>query len=481
MKKDRIKPLALIGCLIVVTVAAMAYANRYAIESPKENPNVSPLVHPPMESSDSGILGLTGSLPQKKILKGGDGRFTVALNLSAKKIAPETDRAVRRVDMVIVLDRSGSMGGQKINHAKDAIRKLVERLTAEDRFALVSYSNDVRRHSPLSFMDPGQKEKIISEIDRIGSGGGTNLGGGLAEAIALLSASKNPSHTAKVVLISDGLANQGVTDPTALGRMASDAAKKGLTVTTVGVGNDFNEQLMTALADYGTGNYYYMENPMAFARVFQKEFTDGLQVAAESVKVRVPLKDGLQLADAAGYPVRIENGIAVFRTGDILSGQDRKIFLTFVAPANREQDYDIRDIRVDYRHKGENHSATLSQPLKIACVADKKAVFASYEKKEWEKQVLQNDYNQLKEEVADDIRKGKKDEAIKRIESYKKKQEVVNEVVQSPSVTTNIDSDLEGLRRKVRDTFDGDASEVRQKQKRSAKSLQFEGYQGKRK
>jgi Ca-activated chloride channel family protein len=105
------------------------------------------------------------------------------------------------------------------------------------------------------------------------------------------------------MLISDGLANQGITSPRDLGQMAARATEWGVGVSTVGVGYDFNEVLMTTIADYGAGNYYFLENPQAFAEVFKKEFEATRNVVAGNAELRIPLHDGVQLLDAGGYPI----------------------------------------------------------------------------------------------------------------------------------------------------------------------------------
>ena len=141
----------------------------------------------------------------------------------------------------------------------------------------------------------------------------------------------------KVILISDGLANHGITSPAELGAMAASASEYNLAVSTVGVGYDFNEVLMTTIADHGAGNYYFLENPQDFASVFEKEFETTRNVAAGGVEVRIPLRDGLQLVGAGGFPIKMEGNVAVIRPGNILAGQQRKIFLTYHVPTEQER------------------------------------------------------------------------------------------------------------------------------------------------
>ncbi|MBW2593470.1 MAG: hypothetical protein JRE58_10830, partial [Deltaproteobacteria bacterium] len=119
--------------------------------------------------------------------------------------------------------------------------------------------------------------------------------------------------------------------------MASIAVEKEFTISTAGVGADFNEQLMTAIADQGTGSYYYLENPDAFAAVFHQEFNNARVVAATAVKVRVPLPAGVVLVNASGHPVKTENGYALFYPGNLRSGQTRRLYLSFKMPTHKAQ------------------------------------------------------------------------------------------------------------------------------------------------
>lgn len=467
MKRNYLRPLFLVGCLIAVTCVAMAYSS-------------SGMGTAPVAGVKAGIMTLSGDLTRDKVLYGGDGKVALSLTMSADKVFDLDKGDARHVDLVIVLDRSGSMQGRKIKDAKQAILSLLSNLSKEDRFALVSYSDGVRRHSNLLKTTATNRMLLTMAIQEISAGGGTNLGAGLQEGIKVLLKARKNGNLGKVILVSDGLANQGITDPTALGSMASIAVQKEFAVSTAGVGNDFNEYLMTTIANRGTGNYYYLENPNAFAAVFQREFQNTRNAAATSVEIRIPLTDGISLVDAAGYPIEIKNNQAVFYPGDLLSGQTKKLFVTLRVPTNEEGTFELKGVNARYIHRGAPYTVMLSKPFQIACVKDKHEVFASIDKSEWEEKVLQDDYNRLREEVAADVRKGKKKEALDRINRYYNEQQSVNSVVGSSQVADNLDKDVEALRGVVKETFIGTPAAVEQKQKKNAKALQYEGYVGRR-
>lgn len=474
MKKNVFKSLIIVGSLIAVTCAALAFANR--------NPQMQDESPLPVSAKD-GVVSMSGKLSQNKVVLGGDGTVALELTLSAADIATHGKDHVGAVDMVIVLDRSGSMEGRKIADARQAIQELIISLTEKDRLALVSYSDGVRTDANLTQMTPDGRQQLIAMVRSIYANGATNLGGGLQAGMDLLMSGQTRHESAnqgRVILISDGLANRGVTDPSALGNMASLALERGFAVSTVGVGQDFNEHLMTAIADRGAGAYYYLSEPGAFAAVFQKEFQHTRSVAAAGLTIRVPLKNGVTVKSASGYPVFHKNCCAVFHPGDLRSGQTRKFFLSLNVPTDKEASVEIAGIDVSYLSGEASHLVRMTEPFLVSCVKDKKAVFSSIDRGVWEKKVVQEDFNKLKEEVAGFIKAGKSDAAMERIHDYSKTQQTLNEVVQSDEVAKNLDKDVKELEAAVKDTFAGPPSAVRQKQKSNAKALQYEGYRERR-
>ena len=475
MKTTRLKSFILIIALIVATGAAMAYstgAGKSWLSS-----LITPSHTPPLES---GPIILEGRLVQNKVMQGSDGKVNLALTLkAAESLNPESADS-RNVDMVIVLDRSGSMKGRKINDARQAILNLLSGLTDSDRFALITYSDSIQQISGLNYVTAGHGEQLKALVTGIRAGGGTNLGEGLQSGINVILAANENGNARKLILISDGLANKGITDPNRLGQMAGVAVEKEFAISTVGVGNDFNEQLMTAIADRGAGNYYYMENPMAFAEVFQQEFLYARATLATNVSISFPLQGGISIIDASGYPITIQKDYAVFYPGDLRSRQTRKIFLTLHVPTGAPGKFEIGRIKARYRLNGQPMETVLDGSYKIACVNNPKEVQASIDSASWGEKVLREDYNRLKQEVAADIKAGEKQKALQRINSYYREQESINSAVGSAEVTQNLDRDLKDLRERVEDTFTGAPSAVSRKQKTSSKALQYEGYKGRR-
>lgn len=234
---------------------------------------------------------------------------------------------------------------------------------------------------------------------------------------------------------------------------------------------------MTTIADHGAGNYYFLENPEDFARVFEKEFETTRNVAAGGVEVRIPLRDGLRLVDAGGFPIKIEGNVAVIRPGNILAGQQRKIFLTYHVPTEQERHFSLGNIKVHYQHDGKSQVAIAPEELSIACVRTQQEVIASIDETVWTEQVLKEDYSRLKDNVAAAIRTGKKEEALQAIEEYEGRNAAINSSVDSDKVSQNLEKDVKALRQSVQTTFAGAPAAVAEKKKQQAKTLQYESYQ----
>lgn len=474
MKRPHAKTVMFILILIIATGAAMAYTGRAKPGAPHPPPPA------PVVSSANGALALTAQLVQTHVLKGSPGTVGLELTLTAGRMPEEAASGDRGVDLVVVLDRSGSMQGAKLEHARQSLQQLVSGLTDRDRFALFSYSDAVQKHCDLLPANDLNRGLMRSALNAIFAGGATNLGEGLRAGIDLIAAAGSPGRPGRVILISDGLANRGLTDPAGLGGMAAAAAGKEFAVSTVGVGADFNEFLMTQIADRGAGSYYYLENPAAFAEVFHKEFRATQSARVTGIAVRFDLPAGVRLADASGYPVTVSGGRALFHPGSLRPGQSRRLFLTFQVPTDAEKSIDLGRIAVRYSHDGAVHETALENPLTVACVGDEARVLSSIDRPRWEQKVLTEDYNRLKQEVAADISAGSREEAMKRIEKYQSEQHKLNSVVRSPEVSRNLEKDVSELKKRVDETFQGAPAAVMEKQKSSAKSLQYEGYSNRR-
>lgn len=243
-----------------------------------------------------------------------------------------TASAERPVNVAVVLDRSGSMGAQsKMSYAKQAARELVEALDADDRFALVTFADHAE--VPVTSTEVLSTNALFRSIYAVQEGGGTNLYSGLSEGFGQVRANLDPGSLNRVILLSDGNANVGITDDDQLAELAGRWIDQGVSLTTMGVGLDYNEDLLAAMADQGGGSYRFIDNPSTLAAVFSDELQQLASVAARGVAVSIETAPGVELLDVLGYDEELVEGAARVRVGDVREGETRKVVIKVRVPA----------------------------------------------------------------------------------------------------------------------------------------------------
>lgn len=215
-----------------------------------------------------------------------------------------------------VLDVSGSMQGEKLANAKEAVRQAVRCLHEGDVFSLVTFSDKPASPFKPAEVVAGTVTAIESALKEIQAGGMTALCGGLD--LGIKNALKHGRDSNLVLLLSDGQANVGETDLERVGRHALDARQKGLIVSTLGVGMDYNEALMTEIATQGGGRFYHIENAAMIPTFVAGELGEVAALAARDCRLVLDLPAGATLVPlSAAYPVQQAGSQAVVSVGDI--------------------------------------------------------------------------------------------------------------------------------------------------------------------
>jgi Ca-activated chloride channel family protein len=412
----------------------------------------------------TGPVSFTGTLDRTAVLRGRDGRVRIELLMAA---APdERATSVRRpTDAVIILDRSGSMDGAKIEHARAAVRELLAQLGPQDRFALVTYSDSATLAVPLARVDDGARRAWNGVIAGIQASGGTNMSSGLDLGIDVIDRARgrDTERVPHVVLISDGLANQGDPSPEGLTRRARRAAQGEYMLSTVGVGTDFNEYLMTAIADAGTGNYYYLRDTENLATVFAREFDAAGATVAAGLAVQIDPAPGVRVVDAAGYPLEHTDNATVFRPGSLFAGQERRVWVTLVAPQHAAGEYDLGRFSLSYGDGGERTTLQLSDVPRVVCVNSEEQYYSSVDVGAWGRSVIVDAYNKMQEDVAQEVQAGRRDAALQRLRAFKDETAAMNARLPVPSapVTQQL-LDADQLEAQVSAAFVGDNQPQRQ-------------------
>lgn len=263
-----------------------------------------------------------------------------AVTCMVQLTAPVPDGVGQRPgqSLVVVLDRSGSMDGEPLEGAKNAIASLVRRLAPQDCFGLVVFDGTADVVIPVRQMRDYDVIALETIIGRIESGGSTDLSAGYLLGMRELKRSlRATKHTgATILLVSDGEANAGITDPVQMRDMAAKAsARHHITCSTLGYGAGYDEVLLEAMARGGNGTHVLALDVDSAMREIQSVVSDLLDKSVAAALMRIRPQEGLVAGVTVlqDLPHWLEDGEVVINLGDLFAGEERKTLFTLQIPA----------------------------------------------------------------------------------------------------------------------------------------------------
>jgi len=269
----------------------------------------------------------------------------VKVGLTGFKLDGKDKRAP--VNVAIVLDKSGSMQGDKIAKAKDAAIAAIGRLGSDDIVAVVAYDSTVQVIVPATKLS--DKQAVIQQIRRIEAGGSTTLFAGVSKGADELRKFLDKNRVNRVILLSDGLANVGPKSPSELGGLGASLMKEGISVSTMGLGLDYNEDLMTKLAQCSGGNHVFIEQADNLVRVFNHEFNDVLSVVAQEVAIEIRVAAGLRPVRVLNVDAEINGQQVLTQLNQLYSEQEKYVLLEVEVPATQAgKSREVAEVRVSY-------------------------------------------------------------------------------------------------------------------------------------
>lgn len=262
--------------------------------------------------------GVHGSiaLSQAKVLAGQRQPVYAEIKLTADATTPAKERAP--IAMAVVLDTSGSMSGEKITEARRAVLALLRDMRDDDEIAFVRYSSSSELVQPLARVGD-VRASLESRIQELRADGGTNIASGLSTGRAALGRADS-GRIKRIVLVSDGLDGSRASSE-ALARSSFDS---GITVSSLGVGLDFDESYMGSVATNGHGNFAFVKDGADMTAFLRKELVETSSTTIEHAKVRVRIPAGARFVRASGADARVDGDEVELTFGALFSGDQRR-------------------------------------------------------------------------------------------------------------------------------------------------------------
>ena len=376
------------------------------------------------------------------------------------------------LNLALVIDRSGSMSGDKIRQARNAAHQAVDQLMSDDVVSLIVYGSEAVTYWPASRVGDGRG--LHQAINRIETSGNTNLWGGVQLGAAELRKRLRGDFVHRVILLSDGLANVGPSSVEELAGLGSELRAEGIAVSTLGLGLDYNEDLMAGLARRSDGNTYFVENSRDLPRVFSEEFGDAMNVVARELVVEVIFPAGVRPLRVIGRDGAIEDQRAEVRMNQLYGGREQFALVEVrVDPGRAAESRELARAELSYRTEAGAARVQLDKNVNVAFTGDLKVVRAEANHQ------VQTDYslNRLAEVKEGVIRlndQGRTEEAQRELESLAASQRQMSASYANAAVAklaASVEAEAEEFRRNgmdnaARKSYRADSLQISRQQKR---------------
>jgi Ca-activated chloride channel homolog len=321
-------------------------------------------------------MEVSARLAHRRMLPGAQSQ-NLAITITAPNLPADPALGRPPLSLAIVIDRSGSMHGVPIANAREAALSMLRQLEDRDAFSVVTYSSHAETVIAMTRASEASKAAARAAIETIDADGGTCISCGLEAAAADVAHSPVVGGLRRLLLISDGQANEGIYDRDELAALAAHTAATGASISTVGVGLDFDETTMRRLAEVGRGNYYFVEDTVALSAMFGRELATLGRTIASDVQLRIVEQPGVRVEEAYGYPLaRSADGVTV-PVADLRAGESRKVVLRLSVAASRTGELAIARAIVNWRRVSDGAVLSANAMAGVDVIDDPAAVAAS--------------------------------------------------------------------------------------------------------
>lgn len=300
----------------------------------------------------------TVALSHSRVLAGQSGSMYAEIKLRADE--SKAARARAPLSLAIVLDTSGSMQGEKLEDAKRSALRLVDDMQPDDQIAFVRYSDSAETLQPLARVGD-VRASLKARIEELRAGGGTNIPSGLERGSRALSESLG-GRVRRIVLVSDGLDSTRVQAE----GLARSSFASGVTVSSLGIGLDFDEAYLGGVAQNGHGNFAFIKDGGSLATFLARELHETAATTLEDARVELTLPDGIRFVSVTGAEATHENGRLTLRLGSVFSGDERRVLVELVNDGRAEADVVAR---ASWHLIGGDSTSLTAAPLHVGLAA----------------------------------------------------------------------------------------------------------------
>ncbi len=315
------------------------------------------------------------------ILDGDMSPIFVMIRLEATELSTAAETERPPLNLSLVLDRSGSMDDKgKMDYLKQAAKMAVDRLNTKDHLAIVEYDDDITVMWPSQPVDSTFPIKRL--IDELSPRGSTNLVGGMMrgadEVLDRMKKMEDADALNRVLLLSDGLANEGVTEPSQIRRLVRSAKNDGVRISTMGLGRDYDEDLMQDIAENAGGAYYYIEHPNQMARIFEQELKTLFTTVAKDVDFSFKATDAVENVQVLSFGAADNPDDTTFDMDNFYSGEKRTLLLRLEPSAafyrKGVDTIDLSDVRFTYQNVLTQETMRFDAGISVTVTDDENAV-----------------------------------------------------------------------------------------------------------
>ena len=290
-------------------------------------------------------LRLAGRIGHARLAPGSSGNTFVLVEVKTGEAEGVTAPAPSH--LALVIDRSGSMRGERLRNAIAGASAAVDHLGEGDVVSVIAFDSRPTRVVPATTIDSRNREQIKAAIRGITVGGETCISCGIDDGISELQGTTGKVE--RMIVLSDGEATAGVRDLVGFRSLAGHAREKGVSVTTIGVGTSYNQKILGAIAQEAGGGHYFIEDAASMERAFQSEADSLRATVATGTEASIELAAGVELVRVFDRPFQKQGNRVVVPLGSFTKGDTQTVLIEVRVPTGAPGSAKVASVELGYR------------------------------------------------------------------------------------------------------------------------------------